>query len=257
MPSIAERHNRILDKLSKQGFVRITDIADELGVTKVTIRSDFQILEEKGLLYRMRGSARLANPHVADLRVSVKDRMNHEAKEKIARRAVEYLEENDSILIGDGSTAYAFAEEIRNRKFRHLNIVTPFLRIGILFNDMDNVNVLQLGGTVHRESLSVLGEQASKALDYCVCSKAFFGVDGIDVENGVTTSTIEGAQLTKKMMKTASQSILLADSSKFGKRGFGHICPLEDVDVIITDSGVTDPTVKSMSDAGIELIIAD
>ncbi|MCD8295468.1 MAG: DeoR/GlpR family DNA-binding transcription regulator [Clostridia bacterium] len=257
MLSIAERHNYILDQLSKHGFVRITDIADRLGVTKVTIRSDFKILEDKGMLYRMRGSARLANPHVADLRVSVKDQINHEAKQKIARRAVEYLEANDSIFIGDGSTAYAFAEEIKNRQFRHLNIVTPFLRIGILFNDMDNVTVTQLGGPVHRESLSVLGEDASKDLDNYVCSKVFFGVDGIDIESGVTTSTIEGARLTRKMMDIASQAILLADSSKFGKRGFGFISPIDDIDVIITDSGVPEHSVKTLEEAGIDLIIAE
>ncbi len=257
MLSIAERHNYILDKLTKQGFVRITDIADELGVTKVTIRNDFKILEDKGMLYKMRGSARLANPHVADLKVSVKDQINHEAKTRIARRAVEYIEQNDSIIIGDGSTAYAFAEEIKNHKFRHLNIVTPFLRIGIMFNETDTVKVLQLGGTVHRESLSVLGEDASNALDYCVCSKVFFGVDGIDIENGVTTSTIEGAMLTRKMMKTASQSILLADSSKFGRRGFGFISPIEDIDVIITDAGVPDHMVAALNDAGVDLIIAE
>ncbi len=257
MLSIAERHNYILEKLAKHGFVRITEIADELGVTRVTIRSDFKILEDKGLLYRMRGSARLANPHVADLKVSVKDRMNHDAKIRIARKAVEFLDQNDSILIGDGSTAYAFAEEIKNHSFKHLNIVTPFLRIGLLFNDMDNVNVLQLGGTVHRESLSVLGDEASRALDDCVCSKVFFGVDGIDPENGATTSTIEGAKLTRKMMKTASQSILLADSSKFGQRGFGYICPVEDIDLIITNQGVPDETVSAITDAGVDLITVE
>ncbi|MCD8312889.1 MAG: DeoR/GlpR family DNA-binding transcription regulator [Bacteroidales bacterium] len=257
MLSIAERHNYILEKLAKQGYVRITDIAEELGVTKVTIRSDFKVLEDKGMLYRMRGSARPANPHVADLRVSVKEQMNHDAKQKIARRAVEYLEANDSIFIGDGSTAYAFAEEIRNCQFRHLNIVTPFLRIGILFNDMDDVNVIQLGGTVHKESLSVLGEQASKTLEYYMCSKVFFGVDGIDIENGVTTSTIEGARLTRKMMDIASQSILLADSSKFGKRGFGFISSIEDIDVIITDSGVPEHVIPALNDAGVDLIIAE
>ena len=112
------------------------------------------------------------------------------------------------------------------RQWHHLNIVTPFLRLGVLLNEAENVNVVQLGGTVHKKSLSVLGEEASRSLDDCICSKLFFGVDGIDLEHGITTSTLDEAKLTRKMMKASSQNIVLADSSKFGQRGFGRICAL-------------------------------
>ena len=187
MLSIAERHKYILDNLNKYGFVRITDVANELGVTKVTIRKDVKILESKGLLYKVHGSARPANPHVADMDV--------------------------------------------------------------------HVNVVQLGGTVHKKSLSVLGEEAARSLDDCICSKLFFGVDGIDLEHGITTSTIDEAKLTRKMMKASSQNIVLADSSKFGQRGFGRICALEDIDVIITDDRISEQMVAIVEEAGVDLII--
>ena len=253
MLSIAERHKYILDKLNKYGFVRITDVANELGVTKVTIRKDVKILESKGLLYKVHGSARPANPHVADLDVHVKDNINRDAKRLIAQRAVELLDDNDSIIIASGSTIYSFAEEIKMRQWHHLNIVTPFLRLGVLLNEAENVNVVQLGGTVHKKSLSVLGEEASRSLDDCICSKLFFGVDGID--HGITTSTLDEAKLTRKMMKASSQNIVLADSSKFGQRGFGRICALEDIDVIITDDGIPEQMVTIVEEAGVDLII--
>ena len=88
MLSVAERHKYILDHLNKYGFVRITDVANELGVTKVTIRKDVKILEAKGLLYKVHGSARSANPHVADTDVHVKGNVKREEKERIARKAV-------------------------------------------------------------------------------------------------------------------------------------------------------------------------
>jgi DeoR family transcriptional regulator of aga operon len=250
MLSIAERHKYILDKLNKYGFVRITDVANELGVTKVTIRKDVKILESKGLLYKVHGSARPANPHV-----HVKDNINRDAKRLIAQRAVELLDDNDSIIIASGSTIYAFAEEIKMRQWHHLNIVTPFLRLGVLLNEAENVNVVQLGGTVHKKSLSVLGEEASRSLDDCICSKLFFGVDGIDLEHGITTSTLDEAKLTRKMMKASSQNIVLADSSKFGQRGFGRICALEDIDVIITDDGIPEQMVTIVEEAGVDLFI--
>ncbi len=256
MQSIAERHKHILSALNNNGFVRISDLAAELGVTMVTIRKDVKILEESGLLYKVHGSARLANPHVADLDINIKENINREAKRRIGKRANDLIKDNDSIIVASGSTVYAFMEEMVSNPKRNLNIVTPFLRLGILLSGTENVNIVQLGGSIHKKSLSVQGEKAASDLDDCICSKVFFGVDGIDLEHGVTTSTIEEAQLTRKMMKSASQAIVLADSSKFGQRGFGRICPLEDIDVIITDSGISDSMKKIIEDAGVDLIIA-
>ena len=178
-----------------------------------------------------------------------------DAKRRIAQRAAEMLGETDSIIVASGSTVYAFAEEIKMRQWHHLNIVTPFLRLGVLLNEAENVNVVQLGGTVHKKSLSVLGEEASRSLDDCICSKLFFGVDGIDLEHGITTSTLDEAKLTRRMMHAASQVIVLADSSKFGQRGFGRICALEDIDVIITDDGIPEQMVTIVEEAGVDLII--
>ena len=255
MLSVAERHKYILDHLNKYGFVRITDVANELGVTKVTIRKDVKILEAKGLLYKVHGSARSANPHVADTDVHVKGNVNREEKERIARKAVELLNDNDSIIMASGSTIYAFAEAIK-REFRsHLNVVTTFLKTSVLLNDVEEINVVQLGGSVHKKSLSVLGEEAARELDDCICSKVFFGVDGIDPEHGITTSTIDEAKLTRRMMRAASQVIVLADSSKFGQRGFGRICALEDIDVIVTDERVPEPMISIIEEAGVDLVI--
>ena len=255
MLSIAERHKYILDKLNKYGFVRITDVANELGVTKVTIRKDVKILEAKGLLYKVHGSARSANPHVADTDVHVKGNVNREEKERIARKAVELLNDNDSIIMASGSTIYAFAEAIK-REFRsHLNVVTTFLKTSVLLNDVEEINVVQLGGTVHKKSLSVLGEEASRSLDDCICSKLFFGVDGIDLEHGITTSTLDEAKLTRKMMKASSQNIVLADSSKFGRRGFGRICSMERIDCIVTDDGISEQYRRLIEEAGVDLIV--
>ena len=256
MLSVAERHKYILDHLNKYGFVRITDVANELGVTKVTIRKDVKILEAKGLLYKVHGSARSANPHVADTDVHVKGNVNREEKERIARKAVELLNDNDSIIMASGSTIYAFAEAIKREVRSHLNVVTTFLKTSVLLNDVEEINVVQLGGCVHKKSLSAIGGYAEAALSDFSCSKLFFGVDGIDLEHGITTSTIEEAKLTQVMMRSASKIIILADSSKFGQRGFGRICSLEEVDVIVTDSRISEQAVAMAEEAGVDLVIA-
>ena len=257
MSSIAERHKYILDKLNEYGFIRITDVADELGVTKVTIRNDVKILESKGLLYKVHGSARLANPYISDRDLTTKRLLNREAKQRIAYRAMQLINDGDSIMISAGSTAYALAEAINENIGNYaLNVVTPFLKVSELLCSKENIRVEQLGGRIHSKSCSTFGDGAEQTMKSVVCSMFFVGVDGVDPDFGITTSTIEEAKLSHKMMSCSSKTIVLADSSKFGQRGFGHIAPLEDVDIIITDDGVTKEMRDIMEEMGIELIIA-
>jgi DeoR family transcriptional regulator of aga operon len=255
MLSIAERHKYILEKLEKFGFIRITDVAEELGVTKVTVRKDVKILESKGLLFKVHGSARLANPHIADRDLMTKSTLNREAKSRIAERAAQMIEDGDSIMISAGSTAYALAEAIRNlNPAPSINVVTPFLKVSALLNEVDNIQVEQLGGKVYKKSFATRGETASASLGDMVCSKFFVGVDGFDPDFGITTSTIEEALLSRKMMAAASKAIVIADSSKFGHHGFGRITAIDGVDVVITDTDISPEMVKIIEEAGIELI---
>ncbi len=253
MISIAERHKFILDSLHKNGFVKVADMANLLEVTTVTIRKDLKYLEEKKLLYRTHGSASPINPIATELNVIEKEKMKKDEKERIALAACELIEENDSIIIASGSTVYTFAENIKPKK--HLTVVTASLKVSILLNELDNVDVLQLGGTVRKNSVSVVGDYTTRFFEDITCSKLFLGVDGIDPESGITNSNIEEAQLNKSMMQASLKTIILSDSSKFGRRGFGRICKLDQVDVIITDSGISESMAKMIEETGTELII--
>ena len=255
MLSIAERHKYILDKLNKYGFVRITDVANELGVTKVTIRKDVKILESKGLLYKVHGSARPANPHVADLDVHVKDNINRDAKRLIAQRAVELLDDNDSIIIASGTTMAFLAREIK--PVGHLTVITAAVPVTSILSQDTNVDVIQLGGITRSSSVSVVGPFAEQMLGNFNCSKLFVGVDGIDLEFGLTTTNMLEAALNRVMMNAAQKVIVLADSSKFGRRGFSKICDLEAVDRIITDNGIQPLYLDRLRERGIEVIVVD
>ena len=96
---------------------------------------------------------------------------------------------------------------------------------------------------------------AEKILDDFSCSKLFLGVDGIDIDFGLTTTHVQEAQLNRKMIAASQKTIVLADSSKFGKRGFGKICGLEDIEQIITDSGISEHMLKTLQGMGIEVTI--
>lgn len=253
MKSIAERHNYILEKLREQQYVKVSEVAKELNVTTVTIRKDLKILEERNLLFRTHGSAMPINPYIPDMSIQIKGQLKNEEKKRIASAAVQLIEDNDSIIISAGSTNYEFASQIKPKG--PLNVVTPSLPISILLSELPDVSVIQLGGNLYKKSLSVRGEYAVAAFDDFTCSKLFLGVDGIDKYHGITNSNIDEALLSKRMIEASSKIIVLADSSKFGKRGFGKVCRLEKVDIIITDGGITDSIKKMLDNMGIKVIV--
>lgn len=252
--SIAERYKYIQEQLNKYGYIRVADIANELNVTKATIRKDLRFLESQKVLYRTHGSASPVTPHVTDMSVHVKSHINTELKRIIAREAAKLVSDNDSIIVASGSTLYAFAEEISADM--HLNVVTPDLRVAVLLNENEKIDIIQLGGRIYKNTLSVRGDMAAAELKDIHCTKVFFGADGIDAESGITCSTLEEARLTNDMMDAASQVIVLLDSTKFGRRGFAKICSLDRIDMIITDEGISEQARKYIEESGVELVIA-
>lgn len=255
MISIAERHKYIKEQLVKNGFIRVLDIAEQLGVTGATIRKDLRILESQGVLYRTHGSASPVKPHVTDICIDEKASQHAIEKQAIARAAQTLIKPDDAIILASGSTVTAFAEALS--PVGMVNVVTPSLGIATLMNRRNNVKVFVLGGALYNNSFSVRGEYAEAGLKNVSCSKLYIGCDGIDLASGITCATIEEARLTNAMMSAASQTVVLADSSKFGRRGFGKIGMLEDIDIIITDSGIPDTLREKIEDAGVQIIIAD
>ena len=253
MISIAERHKHILDCLARDGYVRVAEMAKELDVTTVIIRKDLKYLEEKKLLYRTHGSASPVNPQTQEVEVREKEKIHIDEKRRIAMAAAQLIEPDDSIIIASGSTVQMLGDFIQPQG--HLTVVTSSLKTAVQLNSMDRVDVIQLGGNVRKNSLSVVGVYTSQFFEQITCSKLFLGVDGIDLDYGITNSNIEEALLNIKMIEASQRTIIMADSSKFGRRGFGRICNLDRIDVIITDSGITASVARAIEDAGIELII--
>jgi len=255
MLSIAERHKYILETLNKEGFVKVSDIAKDLDVTTVTVRKDLKLLEEKGLLYRTHGSASPVNPHMGDRTVTEKEKIRIEEKRKIGLAASKLIIANDSIIVNSGSTICAFADQLKMDT--PLMVVTASIKVTNILSEYENINIWQLGGLYRRSSMSVVSNYSIRFLEEIACSKLFLGVDGIDPFFGVTTSNLEEAALNKAMMNVALKTIVLCDSSKFGKRGFGKICDLDKIDTIITDSEISKSMKKHIEEQGVELIIAE
>lgn len=253
MISLQERHQHILDKLKKEGSIKVLDLCSELNVSSVTIRKDLQLLEDKNLVYRTHGGGTLANPYAADRHVNEKEKLNASQKSDIAEAAAALIDPNDCIIIASGTTVLSLAKKIV--PIESLTIITAALNVATELSSRANAEIILLGGILRKSSTSVTGHYAEKTLEDFSCSKLFLGVDGIDTEFGLTTTNAMEAQLNRKMMEAAQKTIVLADSTKFGKRGFGKICGMEDIHHIITDSGVSSHVVDTIKSLGIEITI--
>lgn len=253
MINIAERHKYILDKLAEKGYVNVVELCKELDVSGVTIRKDLKLLEDKALLFRSHGGASINNPYTNDKPVNEKEKLRSEEKNNIGLAAAALIAPNDAIIIASGTSVLALAKNIHPKG--HLTVITGALNVALELIRIPDVEVIQLGGQLRTSSSSVTGPYAEKILEDFSCSKLFLGVDGIDLEFGLTTSNIMEAHLNQKMIATVQKIIVLADSTKFGKRGFGRICGLEDVDEVITDTGISPHLVKAMEDMGIKVTI--
>ena len=175
-------------------------------------------------------------------------------KGKIAKAAAGLIEENDSFLITSGSTIDAFVRNLD--AIGSHNVVTASIQVAAVLAEKSGFNAFILGGKVVKDSMSVRDNTAIEELRHIRCNKLFFGCDGLDLQGGVTSADINESRLNIAMMKSASQKILLADSSKIGKIGFGKTCELADIDVLVTDSGISRKTIEQISMLGVKLIIA-
>lgn len=250
-----QRHDFITQQLATRDSISVIELSHLLSVSSVTVRKDLADLELAGKLYRSHGCAKPINPFTNNRPVDEKEVLFVEEKRRIGMRAAQLITERDSIIIASGTTVHALARAIR--PIQRLSVVSASLPVTITLSSDPSIDIIQLGGWLRHSSLSTVGEFSEIVLDSLTFSKLYLGVDGIDLEYGITTTDIREAQLNKKMMSAAQKTIVVADSSKFGRRGFAKIADLEEVDIIITDSNIPAGARQKLEERGITVLIAE
>lgn len=248
-----ERHELILETLMRHELVQVSDLASLLDVSTVTIRKDLTELEKAGKLYRSHGKAILINPYINNRPINEKEKLATEEKKLIGKAAASLITKDDSIIIASGTTMLAFARAII--PINRLTVISASLPVSDILADNDAIEIIQLGGSLRESSRSVVGKYAEMPLEEFSCSKLFLGVDGIDLDFGITTTDIREASLNRAMMKTAQKTIVLADSSKFRRRGFSKIANMDEIDLVITDDNIPDKIAQRLNELGIEVTV--
>ena len=247
-----QRQAAILEHLQQQGKCSVEDLAMYFATTGTTIRKDLVLLENAGAVIRTYGGVVL-NKDEADPPIDHKALINTVQKQQIAMVAVSFIHDGDSIILDAGSTVLQMVPLLE--RFNNITVMTNSLHIVNALSELDNEQtILMPGGTFRKKSASFHGQLAENAFEHFSFDKLFMGTDGIDLNAGVTTFN-EVYTVSKAMCNAAREVILMADSSKFGRKSPNIVCGLERVNTLITDRGISDDFRHALEDKGIHVII--
>lgn len=234
-----ERLNEILNLVNKMGTVYVQDIMDNMNVSDMTVRRDLSELEEKGLIIRIRnGATTTQQSNFKELPHEEKLLKNITLKRQVAKKAINFIEEGDTIFLGPGTSIEFLAEEITTKELRVITNCLPIFQ-ELSKKKSDTFKVILLGGEIRDTSQAFVGEIPNSIIGKMYFNKMFFSGNGI-ADGLVKASSFDEAYTQKKALERSTEGYLLIDSSKIGKEDFTSICSLSKVTAIITDDNCED-----------------
>lgn len=249
-----ERHQEILTLARSAGRADVSELALVLEVTPETIRRDLSVLERQGLLRRVHGGAipveRLGiEPGIAD-----KEGLLAPEKARIATLALSEVPDGGTVVLDAGTTTIRLAEMLPID--RELQVVTSSLPIATVLAGRPNLTLHLVGGTVRGRTLAAVGPWAERALADIHADVVFLGTNGITPERGVTTPDLGEAAVKRALVRAARRVVVLADHTKVGRSDFAKVASLEEIDLLITDSGIDHELHAELENAGLAVLTA-
>ncbi|WMY73877.1 DeoR/GlpR family DNA-binding transcription regulator [Buttiauxella selenatireducens] len=252
-----ERRNKIVDMINTQGSVLVLDLSNTFGISEVTIRADLRLLEEKGLVTRFHGGAARPGSNLMDadnLEVILEDRyqLAKDPKKRIAERAVEMVSDGMTVILDSGSTTLLIAEALLKKA--NITVITNSLPAAFALSENKDITLVVCGGTVRHKTHSMHGTLAEHSLQGISADLMFVGADGMDMTNGITTFN-EGYSISAVMAAAAHKVVAVLDATKFNRRGFNQVLPLEQINCVITDESISAEDKKALEKSQLELVI--
>jgi DeoR family transcriptional regulator of aga operon len=249
-----ERRRVILDMMQHDGRVLVPDLAQHFQTSQVTIRKDLEILHLRGLIHRTHGGALPTRQGaLEDPTLREKEKLYRKEKHSIATAAARLVTEGQVIILDSGTTTTEIARVLRN--FKNLTIVTNAVNIAAELAN-SSLEIILTGGTVRKNSFSLVGPIAEETLHRLSADILFLGVDGFDVQYGLSTPNLQEAKVNRVMVEIAKRTVATCDSSKFGRRSLSLIVEPSALHHVITDHGIRKADMKALKRAGIEVTLA-
>ena len=247
---IVERQQRLLEILRDRTAADLESLASSLNVSISTARRDLDALEQQGLVERTHGGAVYRGPRKHPIAFSDRVTSQTEAKQAIGSYAASLVQPHMTLLLDGGSTVYYTAQQITARP---LQVVTNSLLIANLFADDEQVELLLIGGTLYPRTGVLVGPIAENALANLHADLLLFSLAGL-FEDGGYNLNIEQAQVERVMIRQAARSVMLMDSTKFGRKSLAKVCTLNETQLIVTDPAISSKWRKIL---GEQLVIAE
>jgi DeoR family transcriptional regulator, aga operon transcriptional repressor len=248
-----ERQRAILEIMRREGRVLVVDLAKQFHTSQVTIRKDLEILHIKGRIHRTHGGALPAREGaLEDPTLREKEKLHRKEKLQIAAAAVRMVAEGQVVILDSGTTTTAIARALRN--FQNLTIITNAVNIAAELSG-SAVEVILTGGNLRKNSFSLVGPIAEETLHKLNADILFLGVDGFDVQYGLSTPNLLEAKVNRAMIEISKVAVATCDSSKFGKRSLSLIAPPSALHHVITDQGAPKADLSALKKAGVEVTI--
>jgi len=247
-----ERRGRLLDLIRVRGFAALDELVRELGVSESTVRRDLDALEEQGSAKRTHGGVLYAGgmPRLAEF--DERQPANWAAKRMIASQAADRIGDGETVLLDGGTTTYEVARLLVGRS---LQVVTNSLPVANLFASESRSDLVLLGGYVSPRTGVCLGPYANELLGRLHVTTTVLSAAGID-EEGLFNAHLLLAETEQAMLRAAGRVMVVADSSKFGRKSLTLVAPLSDIDVVVSDDGLSAEWQARIAAAGPDLVVA-
>ena len=251
-----ERRDEIVRLLNEKKSMSVQEMSRQFGVSGTTIRTDLSALEKKGYLRRTHGGAVLPSSAVSFLREpGIHERAHFTEKRAIAKAALQFVESHDTILIDNGTTMTAFASALSASALNGLTIYSNDLNAMQILEAKESFELHLIGGRIRSGFHYTYGAQVLDELHSYHFRKVFLATSALS-KDGLTTANSDLCKVKQAMIASAEKVILLADSSKIGEIGFQKFACLSDIDIFITDSGISAAALKKLKKQIPEIIIA-
>lgn len=246
------RRLKILDMIREDGHAKVQDLSRIFNVTEVTIRQDLETLEQEGYIQREYGGAFLKDVGSFAKTGKLFNQIHLEEKQTIAKKAVEYIAEGDSIILDSGSTTTEIAKLLMG--FHELTIITNSLNIALILGENHGINLIVTGGEFKAPTLSLTGTMAANAFKDIHVNKLFLATAGISDELKLTYPSLSDLVVKAAMINAAEKIFLVADSSKIGVSAFANLGSVSLVDAIITDNNIPETAKEKLKEEGVKVL---
>lgn len=249
-----ERRRRILELLDARNSVRVADLSQELGVSEATVRRDLDMLDSNGRARRVHGGAMQTLDAPPEPPVLQRGLENRAAKQAIGRLTASMIEDGEAVFLGSGTTTLEVAHQLVTHS--DLTVVTNALTIVNVFAQLESASLVVIGGMLRQSEMSFVGHIAEAALNEVRVDKVIMGIRGINLQAGLTNEYMPEVMTDRAILTMASNLILVADSTKFGRVASAFVAPIQQISTLVTDDQ-TDPRVLSqIRDLGVNVRVA-